>query len=136
MLSAIALAAMQITFAQSSSELDVISRIATQSILAEQQPGVVWPGFHPYSTPIVIDFWRTRHAYALNYHPGKLPWKKLPETKFPTYYLEHSDIANLEAYDGEFANIDGELSFVDEEDSDSIRFFGFRSQYYLQHEST
>lgn len=134
-LSAIALAAMQISFAKSINELDVVNRIATQSIFAEQQPAAIWPGFHPYSTPIVIDFWRTRHAYALNYHPGKLPWKKLPATKFPTYYLEHSDIANLEAYDGKFATIDGELSFVDEEDSYTIRFFGFRSQYYLQHES-
>lgn len=133
--------------ASSSPTLDYVERVAKQIDYIEQQQQAVWPGFHPASTPSVIQFeggetLDTKIAYALNFKPGALPWQKLTESEHLIYFLPDATVLNLEGDEG-FAVVDGQASYIDGEYTKSFaekenfvnRFITKRAMYYFAREA-
>jgi hypothetical protein len=130
------------TILASSIPLDFVERMAKQINYIEQSP--VWPGFHQAETASIIQFKNNNinTAYALNFKPGELPWKKIISS-YPIYFLQNASILNLEI-DNAFTQVDGQRSYIDIEDPDFInqneniinKFMVERAYYYLTHEAS
>lgn len=122
-------------------EINYVLNIAKQIQYAEQNQNVVWPGFHPNAFSSIIEF-NNHHAYALNYQPGLLPWRKLPVSDFSIYKLIDSEVLHLHDIHDDTATIEGQISFIQKNVPKSIQsssaadsFMVERAKYFLINES-
>src|SRR5262245_50806695 len=89
--SVLILMGVSVTFA-GKPEVDFIGRVAKQIAYAEHHQAAVWPGFHPASTPSVIQFsyWHAENlnpwAYGLNIIPHHISWQPLSQLEYPVYF--------------------------------------------------
>ena len=141
-LSFVLMIAAQTAFADSSA-LDYVERLAKQMDYIEQQ--TVWPGFHPLVTPSVIffeaDFTSEKTAFAVNFKPGKLPWRQVSNTGHTIHYLSDASMFDINKL---FADVDGQYSYIANEDlreaikKENVKneFIAKRAEYYFSHEAT